>query len=166
MTPLSLGGENVFGEGCCCFGAGVSFSGPGTRKNDVSELAEREGFEPPIPVKVCPLSRRIVSTTHAPLRAKLTIPAKRGSALDIRRNRRWIEQSTALTSNCSKRTRLAGRAKAVRHDLDIERSDLQPQLHNRRGGKGKYHRTAINVQRLNPGTDRPPFFKRVVRMNV
>jgi hypothetical protein len=32
-------------------------------------LAEREGFEPPIPVKVCPLSRRIVSTTHAPLRA-------------------------------------------------------------------------------------------------
>ena len=32
------------------------------------ELAEREGFEPPIPVKVCPLSRRIVSTTHAPLR--------------------------------------------------------------------------------------------------
>ena len=33
-------------------------------------LAEREGFEPPIPVKVCPLSRRIVSTTHAPLRVK------------------------------------------------------------------------------------------------
>ncbi len=31
-------------------------------------LAEREGFEPPIPVKVCPLSRRIVSTAHAPLR--------------------------------------------------------------------------------------------------
>src|SRR6476646_4907029 len=32
-------------------------------------LAERVGFEPTIPVKVCPLSRRIVSTTHAPLRA-------------------------------------------------------------------------------------------------
>ena len=32
------------------------------------ELAERVGFEPTIPVKVCPLSRRIVSTTHAPLR--------------------------------------------------------------------------------------------------
>src|SRR6266403_2770270 len=31
-------------------------------------MAERVGFEPPIPVKVCPLSRRIVSTTHAPLR--------------------------------------------------------------------------------------------------
>ena len=31
-------------------------------------LAEREGFEPPIPVKVWPLSRRLVSTTHAPLR--------------------------------------------------------------------------------------------------
>ena len=35
---------------------------------DYKRLAEREGFEPPIPVKVCPLSRRIVSTTHAPLR--------------------------------------------------------------------------------------------------
>jgi hypothetical protein len=34
-------------------------------------MAEREGFEPPIPVKVCPLSRRIVSTAHAPLRVKL-----------------------------------------------------------------------------------------------
>ena len=31
-------------------------------------MAEREGFEPPIPVKVWPLSRRLVSTTHAPLR--------------------------------------------------------------------------------------------------
>jgi glycine oxidase len=33
------------------------------------EMAEREGFEPPIPVKVWPLSRRLVSTAHAPLRA-------------------------------------------------------------------------------------------------
>ena len=33
-------------------------------------MAERVGFEPTIPVKVCPLSRRIVSTTHAPLRRK------------------------------------------------------------------------------------------------
>src|SRR5262249_46103720 len=32
-------------------------------------MAERGGFEPPIPVKVWPLSRRLVSTTHAPLRA-------------------------------------------------------------------------------------------------
>ena len=36
--------------------------------NKLRSMAEREGFEPPIPVKVCPLSRRIVSTTHAPLR--------------------------------------------------------------------------------------------------
>ena len=35
-------------------------------------MAERVGFEPTIPVKVCPLSRRIVSTTHAPLRRKLS----------------------------------------------------------------------------------------------
>ena len=31
-------------------------------------MAEREGFEPPIPFRVWPLSRRLVSTTHAPLR--------------------------------------------------------------------------------------------------
>ncbi len=43
-------------------GGGVGRSG--------EELAERVGFEPTIPVKVCPLSRRIVSTTHAPLRGK------------------------------------------------------------------------------------------------
>src|SRR5437016_12526943 len=35
---------------------------------DYKGVAERVGFEPTIPVKVCPLSRRIVSTTHAPLR--------------------------------------------------------------------------------------------------
>jgi hypothetical protein len=35
-------------------------------------MAERVGFEPTIPVKVCPLSRRIVSTTHAPLRMQLS----------------------------------------------------------------------------------------------
>src|SRR6185369_5086950 len=76
--PLSLGRENVFGGGCCCLAAGILFSGPGTRKNDLSDMAEREGFEPPIPVKVCPLSRRIVSTTHAPLR-KAAVGAGRWS---------------------------------------------------------------------------------------
>jgi hypothetical protein len=39
-------------------------------------MAERVGFEPTIPVKVCPLSRRIVSTTHAPLR-KAELSSKR-----------------------------------------------------------------------------------------
>ena len=37
-----------------------------------NKVAEREGFEPPIPFQVCPLSRRIVSTTHAPLRVVAT----------------------------------------------------------------------------------------------
>ena len=32
------------------------------------ELAEREGFEPPVPVKARTLSRRLVSTTHPSLR--------------------------------------------------------------------------------------------------
>ena len=32
-------------------------------------LAEREGFEPPVPVKARTLSRRLVSTTHPSLRA-------------------------------------------------------------------------------------------------
>ena len=39
-------------------------------------MAEREGFEPPIPFQVCPLSRRIVSTTHAPLRAVKIVVSK------------------------------------------------------------------------------------------
>jgi Phage integrase family len=39
-----------------------------TRPQVIERMAERVGFEPTIPVKVCPLSRRIVSTTHAPLR--------------------------------------------------------------------------------------------------
>jgi hypothetical protein len=50
--------------------------GGSRRGAEIKGLAEREGFEPPIPVKVCPLSRRIVSTTHAPLR-------KRQSSLSI-----------------------------------------------------------------------------------
>jgi hypothetical protein len=36
----------------------------------VKNMAERERFELSIPVKVCPLSRRIVSTAHAPLRKR------------------------------------------------------------------------------------------------
>src|SRR3989441_5007060 len=54
----------------------LSAAKPGARRRNPErsegprekDLAEREGFEPPIPVKVCPLSRRIVSTAHAPLR--------------------------------------------------------------------------------------------------
>ena len=39
-----------------------------SRSKCLENLAERVGFEPTIPVKVFPLSRRIVSTAHAPLR--------------------------------------------------------------------------------------------------
>ena len=42
--------------------------------SDIDDLlAERGRFELPIPVKVWPLSRRLVSTTHAPLRARLPL---------------------------------------------------------------------------------------------
>jgi hypothetical protein len=44
--------------------------------NFLEGLAERVGFEPTIPVKVCPLSRRIVSTTHAPLRMETVAGAQ------------------------------------------------------------------------------------------
>ena len=36
--------------------------------NKIKGLAEREGFEPPIPVKVCLLSRQVPSTTRPSLR--------------------------------------------------------------------------------------------------
>ena len=38
----------------------------------LEDLAERGRFELPIPFRVWPLSRRLVSTTHAPLRARFT----------------------------------------------------------------------------------------------
>ena len=48
-------------------------------------MAEREGFEPPIPFQVWPLSRRLVSTAHAPLRVKESelsvLPAAAGGLL-------------------------------------------------------------------------------------
>jgi hypothetical protein len=44
------------------------FAGEEALMEKTKFMAERVGFEPTIPVKVCPLSRRIVSTTHAPLR--------------------------------------------------------------------------------------------------
>src|SRR5207253_3839811 len=46
------------------------------RSGSTEVLAERERFELSIPFRVCPLSRRIVSTTHAPLRAKLQSPRR------------------------------------------------------------------------------------------
>ena len=36
--------------------------------SDVKLLAEREGFEPPIPVKVCLISSQVHSTALPPLR--------------------------------------------------------------------------------------------------
>jgi hypothetical protein len=39
-----------------------------TRDSGHECLAEREGFEPPVPVKARTLSRRLVSTTHPSLR--------------------------------------------------------------------------------------------------
>ena len=49
-------------------------------------MAEREGFEPPIPVKVWPLSRRLVSTTHAPLRAVKIAVAKSFYQVRVKNN--------------------------------------------------------------------------------
>ena len=39
-------------------------------------MAEREGFEPSIPVKVYTLSRRAVSTAHPPLRIRMISAAE------------------------------------------------------------------------------------------
>jgi integrase len=50
--------------------AGLALNGTG-QSQVIENMAERVGFEPTIPVKVCPLSRRIVSTTHAPLRISI-----------------------------------------------------------------------------------------------
>src|SRR5271157_668892 len=61
--------------------------------NNLISLAERGGFEPPIPVKVWPLSRRLVSTTHAPLRAR-----KRGPLHDSRPRAAGAKRATARST--------------------------------------------------------------------
>src|ERR1700688_2751382 len=54
----------------CAVGVGCGNREAGNAYYLFENMAERVGFEPTIPVKVCPLSRRIVSTAHAPLRRK------------------------------------------------------------------------------------------------
>ncbi len=46
-------------------------------------MAEREGFEPPIPLRVCRISSAVLSTTQPPLREMLDCCCQRG-ALDNR----------------------------------------------------------------------------------
>src|ERR1035438_918002 len=61
-------------------------------------MAEREGFEPTITDKVCPLSRRIVLTTQAPLR-EISCQWRRLTALSkkfLQHLRRTSRQYSAL----------------------------------------------------------------------
>src|SRR5689334_11187105 len=41
-----------------------------------ARLAEREGFEPPIPLRVCRISSAVLSTTQPPLRSPKRAPKK------------------------------------------------------------------------------------------
>src|ERR1700722_16751141 len=68
-------------------------------------MAERGGFEPPIPVKVCPLSRRIVSTAHAPLRVeKMLATTPRASLLicETGPSVQGLSEQHSLTVACEK----------------------------------------------------------------
>jgi hypothetical protein len=56
--------------------AGAISGGKESDSSGTLKMAERRGFEPRIPVKVWPLSRRLVSTTHAPLRARHSLVAQ------------------------------------------------------------------------------------------
>lgn len=49
----------------------------------IEKMAEREGFEPPIPLRVCRISSAVLSTTQPPLREMLVCCCQRG-ALDNR----------------------------------------------------------------------------------
>src|SRR5947209_3398391 len=67
-------------------------------------MAEREGFEPPIPFQVWPLSRRLVSTTHAPLRAVYVVSSlfyqdKAAAAAPPGRSRTIISRSTFISEH-------------------------------------------------------------------
>jgi hypothetical protein len=53
--------------------SGIRIAGVGSQApkfNVFKRLAEREGFEPPVPFQARTLSRRLVSTTHPSLRGK------------------------------------------------------------------------------------------------
>src|SRR5438876_8282090 len=67
------------------------------RSGSTEVLAERERFELSIPFRVCPLSRRIVSTTHAPLRAKLQSPRRNdaGDRASAARLKKFLQQRAA-----------------------------------------------------------------------
>src|SRR5947199_10834086 len=62
-----------------------------------NQLAERVGFEPTIPVKVCPLSRRIVSTTHAPLRAKIRASGRAEACFRLYLPIGWLQVNKRAT---------------------------------------------------------------------
>src|SRR6516225_8083865 len=55
-------------------------------------LAEREGFEPPIPLRVCRISSAVLSTTQPPLRspkpAKKAANGRRYLPKGVKRNKR------------------------------------------------------------------------------
>ncbi len=84
-------------------------------------MAEREGFEPPIPVKVWPLSRRLVSTTHAPLRIKRQRIAGPSTRLRLQPPLRI----SAVGSNARKAPQLSRRLVSTTHaPLRIKRQRI------------------------------------------
>ena len=82
-------------------------------------MAEREGFEPPIPVKVWPLSRRLVSTTHAPLRARL--PLAEVASLNILAGANWLRFTAPGAAFAKERLQQihATRGQNARRDFEL-----------------------------------------------
>src|SRR6478735_11358408 len=55
---------------------------PKTNMRTAKSVAEREGFEPPIPLRVCRISSAVLSTTQPPLRSPK--PASKRPGMDGR----------------------------------------------------------------------------------
>src|SRR5215472_1539446 len=64
-------------------------------------LAEREGFEPPIPLRVCRISSAVLSTTQPPLRSPK--PTKKAA-----NGRRYLPKGAGGNKRDKRQTRLAG----------------------------------------------------------
>src|SRR5258708_27650454 len=133
-------------------------------------MAERVGFEPTIPVKVCPLSRRIVSTPHAPLRKTVM---KSSAKTEVPRSARNDKRMEVLTTSDQQLTTVSKerlqhfRAAARQHsaanlDLMVQLRMIQ-NLHHRKHrasfrvvraiyqavDAGMHHRTGAHCARFN-----------------
>src|SRR5271166_1247034 len=85
-------------------------------------MAEREGFEPPIPFRVCALSRRVPSATRPSLRATGSIDSTRAFASNASQDRSRTAVAERYCARSSKEVQW--REEAATTTADAENVDF------------------------------------------